>query len=347
MQKRFPLVSSSIMRFTENIDIRLIQTMTADISMSGIGLYSLDAAPEVATAVSLEITFIGTDELLKTNQIGGRIVYIRKIGEVNFMGIEFDESINPTHQSEMLTTIIELKEDEKKLIEYDKLSALGRLTANVVHEIRNPITVIGGLAKRLEKSIYSGTKEREDLDSISLEAKRLEELLRDVLIFSSKPFFHREELNVNKIIDELVNTYQDVFTEHSICVNKFFGNIPTIYVDKDYLITAVKNLISNAIEAMPKGGALTITTDRDYVKGNNYIYIKVSDTGDNISEDKIRMIFEPFFTTKITKKETWLGLPITKRIVEGHGGFIRIDSRVEKGSAFILYFPFRGSWPRK
>lgn len=245
--------------------------------------------------------------------------------------------------AKMAESMIELKEMDKKLIEYEKLSALGRLTANVAHQIRNPITVIGGLAKKLEKSIPSGTKEREDLELISLEAIRLEELLRDVLYFSSKPFFHREDHDINEIIDESLNIYRDAFAEHSIGVNKCFGNVPRIYVDKSHVTAAIKNLISNAIEAMPEGGTLTITTDRDSVNGKNFLYTKITDTGVGISEDKIRMIFEPFFITQVTKKEMWLGLPIAKRMVEGHGGFIRVDSSVGKGSTFSLYFPLRGT----
>jgi len=245
--------------------------------------------------------------------------------------------------AEMAESMIELKEKGKQLVEYEKLSALGRLTAHVAHEIRNPITVIGGLAKKLEKSIPTGTKEREDLELIFLEAKRLEELLRDVLYFSSKPFFHRVEHDINEIIDESLNVYLDAFVEHSIGVNKCFGNVPRIYIDKNHVTAAIKNLISNAIEAMPQGGTLTITTERDFVNGKNFVSTKITDTGVGISEDKIRIIFEPFFTTKVTKKEMWLGLPIAKRMVEGHGGFIRVDSSVGKGSTFSLYFPLRGT----
>ena len=243
--------------------------------------------------------------------------------------------------AKMEEAIIELKEKEKKLIEYEKLSALGRLTANVAHEIRNPITVIGGLAKKLEKGIPSGTEERKDLELISLEAKRLEGLLRDVLYFSNKPFFHREELDINTIIEKILNAYQNAFVEHSISVNRCFGNVPKIFIDKSYVTAAIKNLISNAIEAMPEGGTLTVTTDRDFMNGINFVYAKITDTGVGISEDKLRIIFEPFSTSKVTKKEMWLGLPIAKKMIEGHGGFIRVDSTVGKGSAFGLYFPLR------
>ena len=241
----------------------------------------------------------------------------------------------------MAESTIGLKMKEDKLIEYEKLSALGRLTANVAHEIRNPITVIGGLAKRLEKSISFEAHEREDLELIYSEAKRLEEILREVLVFSNKPFFHREEQDIHKIIDESLNAYQDAIKEHSISVIKFVGNVPKIYVDRNYVTAAFKNLISNAVDAMTTGGTLTITTGNDSFNGKNYLNIKVTDTGVGIPEDKIGMIFEPFFSTKVAKKETGLGLPIVKRMVEGHGGFISIDSSVGKGTTFSLYFPLR------
>jgi signal transduction histidine kinase len=245
-------------------------------------------------------------------------------------------------KEELLKELSELKNQEKRLIEYEKLSALGRLTANVAHEIRNPITVIGGLAKRLEKSILPGTKEREDLELISLEVRRLEQLLRDVLVFSAKPFFHREEHEINQIVDESLNACQEALTATAIRLNKCLGNIPKVYVDKGHVAAAVKNLIANAVEAMPDGGELTVTTCRDSINGKRYVRISVADTGTGMSEDKIKMLFEPFFTTKVTKKETWLGLPIARRMVEGHGGFMRIESSVGKGSTFSLYFPLRG-----
>ncbi len=230
---------------------------------------------------------------------------------------------------------------QKKLIEYEKLSALGRLTANVAHEIRNPITVIGGLTERLKKSIPSGTKEKEYLEMISLEAKRLEDILRDVLIFTNKPFFLREEQDINKITDESLYIYEDVCKGSSIRIHKFLGDVSCVYVDKRQVKEAINNLISNAIDAMPDGGTLTVATNEDSLSGKKYITVKVTDTGMGISEENIRMIFEPFFTTKVTKKETGLGLSITKKIVEGHGGFIKVDSITGKGSTFSLYFPYR------
>lgn len=241
----------------------------------------------------------------------------------------------------LLTKRSENKTLQKGLVEFEKLSALGRLTANVAHEIRNPITIIGGLAERLKKSILLKTKEKEYVELISLEAKRLEEILREVLVFSNKPFFSKERHDINKIVNESLEIYADTFTDYSINVQKIFSDVTQIYVDERHVKEALKNVISNAIEAMPNGGTLTVATNEETSHGKNYVAVKITDTGVGISEDKKLMIFEPFFSTKVTKKETGLGLPITKKIVEGHGGFITLKSSIGKGSTISLYFPYR------
>jgi len=230
---------------------------------------------------------------------------------------------------------------QEKLIEYEKLSALGRLTANVAHEIRNPITVIGGLTERLKKSFVQEPKQKEYMDLISSEVKKLEEILKDVLIFSNKAVFQREMQDIHKIINDSLNTYRDKCEDINININILFGDIPQIYIDEKQIRFAIDNLISNAIEAMPKVGTLTIITNIEYLSGKNYVTLKVMDTGVGISEEKLAKIYEPFFTTKTTKKEAWLGLAITRKIVEGHGGLIKADSVVGKGSTFALYFPYR------
>jgi signal transduction histidine kinase len=233
------------------------------------------------------------------------------------------------------------KEYHRKIIEYEKLSALGRLTANVAHEIRNPITVIGGFAEKLKKRISLDTKEREFIDLIATEAKRLEDILREVLLFSNKPFFRKEKHDINKVIIESLDIYKDIFKKTSISVKMNFNDITQIYIDKRQVMEGINNLISNAIDAMQDGGTLTIVTQEKVLRGKNYVTVRITDTGYGISEKNMLLIYEPFFSTKVTKKETGLGLPITKKIIEGHGGFMRIDSRVGKGSTFTLYFPYR------
>ena len=233
---------------------------------------------------------------------------------------------------------------QRKRTEYEKLSALGRLMANVAHQIRNPISVIAGFTERLKKSIDPKTKEKEYLDLISSEVKRLEEILKEVLIFSNEPFFKKERCDINKIIDECVDVYIGICNNCSITVNKHCNEVSNIYIDKRYVKYAINHLLRNAIEAMPMGGILTIRTNEGFVHRKNYVIVNIIDTGAGISEDNLPLICEPFFTTKVTKKEIGLGLPITKKIVEGHGGLMKAESVVGKGSTFTLFFPLESRY---
>jgi signal transduction histidine kinase len=228
----------------------------------------------------------------------------------------------------------------EQLIQAEKLSALGRLTANVAHEIRHPLTSIGGFARRLDKRIVSGTKEKEYADIITTQVRNLENILRNVLTYSRETHLILEDHDLNEIIDESLNLYKELCEKQSIRVGKSFGDIPKIRVDKLQVKETMDNLISNAIDSMPKGGSLTISTKEENLNERTYAIVNISDTGVGISEDSLRMIFEPFFTTKVLGRGTGLGLPICKKIMEDHGGFIRFESIVGEGSTVSLYFPY-------
>jgi signal transduction histidine kinase len=246
---------------------------------------------------------------------------------------ELQDALNEFHKAE--------EQIQEKIIEYEKLSALGRLTANVAHEIRNPITVIGGMTERLRKSFVYEPNQREYLDLISVEVKRLEDILRDVLFFSDKAFFQRELKDINEVIADVLNNYGDMIGNTSVTVQKYLDDVPHVYIDDKQVGAAIGNLISNAIDAMPGGGTLTITTRTEYIGGKNYVALRVIDAGVGIPEENLKMIYEPFFTTKIDRQDTGLGLATTRKIIEGHGGLIKVESTVGKGSAFTLYFPYR------
>jgi two-component system sensor histidine kinase HydH len=197
------------------------------------------------------------------------------------------------------------------------------------------------LTERLRKVFVHEPKQKEYLDLISLEVKKLEEILKDVLVFSNKAFFRRELKDISGIIDEVLNNHKPAIDNASINVNKFPGDVPQIYIDERQVRAAVSNLISNAIDAMPEGGTLTVTVKIESLSGKNYVAVAIIDTGTGISEENLRMLYEPFFTTKRETQETGLGLAITRRIIEGHGGLIKAESALGKGSIFTLYFPYR------
>ncbi|RJR18829.1 MAG: PAS domain S-box protein [Nitrospiraceae bacterium] len=230
---------------------------------------------------------------------------------------------------------------QAQLAQAEKLAALGRFTANVAHEIRNPLTAIGGFARRLDKVIPEQSKEKEYANFIISEVARLEGILKSVLTFSREVAPHIEEYDIHEIIDRVLRIKEEICREKSISIHKAYSELPPILVDNAQLHEAVENLVLNAIDSMPHGGSLTVATNKEVHDGFPYVYVSVHDSGTGIPEEKMNLIFEPFYTTKIADKGTGLGLSITKKVVEDHGGFMKVQSEVGKGSVFTLYFPYK------
>lgn len=230
---------------------------------------------------------------------------------------------------------------QAQLAQAEKLAALGRFTANVAHEIRNPLTAIGGFARRLDKAIPERTKEKEYANFIISEVARLEGILKNVLTFSRDVSPQLEEYDIHEIIDRVLKMREEICREKSVSIHKSYSDLPPILVDNAQLHEAVENLVLNAIDSMPRGGSLTVATNKEVHDGIPYVYVRVHDSGTGIPEDKLNLIFEPFYTTKVADKGTGLGLSITKKVVEDHGGFMKVESEVGKGSAFMLYFPYK------
>jgi PAS domain S-box-containing protein len=228
---------------------------------------------------------------------------------------------------------------QEELVQAEKLSALGRLTANVAHEIRNPLALIGGFARKLHRNLSSGTKDREYWDIIISEVNRMEKILKNVLTYSRETSLNKEKYNISEIIDSVMRTYQNAFEKQNALIEKFYGPLPTIPVDKDQVWIVLNNLFSNALDSMPEGGTLTVRTENGALSGGKYVTVTVSDTGKGIPQEKINAIFEPFFSTKVLGRGTGLGLSISKKIMEDHGGRITAKSTAEEGTTFKLYFP--------
>ena len=243
---------------------------------------------------------------------------------------------------ELNNSLDSLTQMQEKLIEQEKLSALGRFTADVAHEIRNPLTAIGGIARRLEKRLSEGTKEKDYSELIISETKRLESILRDVLIYSEKEQKHFKRHNLNKPVSEAAPFFCDSCQEKKIdLIENYSEELPQIYMHPDHVKQAVGNIINNGIEAMPDGGTLTVRTDLEEKNGINWLTVSIIDTGEGIPQDSLEYIFEPFHSTKKTGIGTGLGLPIAHKIMEEHRGFIRVESEPDRGSKFKLLFPYQ------
>jgi two-component system NtrC family sensor kinase len=251
------------------------------------------------------------------------------------------ETWTQTLEEEIAKKTDELRKSQDKLIQAEKLAALGRLTSDVAHEIRNPLTALGGFAHRLSK-IVTGTKEKEYTEVMATEVDKLEKILKNVLTFSRDARLHLERHAIDDVVRDVVKLYNEACMEQSIDMKVEIGeNLPHVLIDRDQVKQALSNLITNAIDAMPNGGTLTIAAGEENLYNVPFAFLKVSDTGEGIPHDKLRQIFEPFFTTKEIGHGTGLGLSISRKIIEEHGGFISAKSIMGEGSAFSLYFPYQ------
>ena len=247
------------------------------------------------------------------------------------------ESLN----AKLLASIDELRRLQDKLIRAEKLSALGRLTSDVAHEIRNPLTVVGGFARRLERRLPEGAVESRYAQIIVSEVGRLERILKDTLSFSRDAKYHLVHTNIGDLLPEIGEAFVDLCREKGVTlVIEPTPGLPSCIVDRDQIRQAVHNLLANATDAMPAGGTLTLRTRTEQDNGVNYVTLDVIDTGVGIPEDKVNRIFDPFYSTKEIGHGTGLGLSICKKIMEEHKGAVRVKSIPGEGSTFSLYLPY-------
>lgn len=228
-----------------------------------------------------------------------------------------------------------LMNTQSKLMSAEKLAAIGKMAAHVSHEIRNPLVTIGGFARTILKK-NPQPEIREAAEIVVSEVTRLEKILNEVLDFSRPvtPIFKSQDLN-EVIRESCVLVSAELKSGEVRLLCKLDDKLPKIVMDSQQLKQAVLNILKNAINAMPSGGTLTVTTEclKEYAK------IDVTDTGSGIPEAVLRQLFTPFFTTRQTG--TGLGLAVTRQIVEEHEGTIDIKSEEGKGTTCLIFLPLQ------
>lgn len=253
-----------------------------------------------------------------------------------------DREIIAQINRELEDSMASIKALQDRLVEAEKLSAIGRLTADVAHEIRNPLTAIGGFARRLHKQLVVGSTEGESARVIVSEVDRLEKILKDLLTFSRETQFNLQLGNLNNPVRESIVAYMEICDDQSIQVREdFTPALPRVLCDPDQVRQAVDNLVCNAIAAMPEGGELRLRTGRETLHAAEYVVVEIIDSGYGIPEDKQSQIFEAFYSTKKIGVGTGLGLSICKKIMEEHNGLILVQSELGRGSSFKLCFPYQ------
>jgi two-component system NtrC family sensor kinase len=223
---------------------------------------------------------------------------------------------------------------QHQLREVEQLTGIGHMAANVAHEIRNPLIAVGGFARQLHEQLTEDDPKREYTQIILEEVTRLEQILREQLTLEKHLVPVMGQVDVNQILKDVRKLLSHgILSSHISVVGDLAEGLPVTMGDANQLKQAFLNVTSNAIQSMPQGGTLSISTQQ---KGERII-VRISDTGPGIAPEHLDKLFVPFFTTRTSG--SGLGLAVTKRIIDNHGGQILVESSLGAGSTFEVRLP--------
>lgn len=233
----------------------------------------------------------------------------------------------------LIKDITRLKELEQHQERNQRLISMGEMAAKIVHEIRSPLCSIELFSNMLSKDL-EGTEHAEIARGISTGIRSLNNVLTNMLFFAKpqKPSFR--DVMVDSIIEDSLRMLTPLMEIRGIRLHKDITS-HTIRGDQELLKQVFMNILLNAVQAMPQGGTLAVTT----ILTDGFITVEISDEGEGIAPENIEKVFDPFFSTK--EKGTGLGLTIAHGIMQAHGGFIKARNNDGRGSTFCLYFPLK------
>jgi signal transduction histidine kinase len=235
-----------------------------------------------------------------------------------------------------------LSETRQQLLHSEKLAAMGRLTSQIAHEVNNPLFGIMNTLELMKTEIPATNKRRKLLDMSISEIERLADMLKKMLTFSKPDQEDKIEIDINTALADILLFYEKRLRENSIKIKTFFTSEPcTVMASRDQLRQVFINIISNALDAMPDGGALSLSTG---FRNKNTMTISITDTGIGIAEENLEKIFDSFFTTKKdVVKGVGLGLSVCYGFIQDLGGDIQVNSKPGEGTTFIISLPCKSS----
>lgn len=278
----------------------------------------------------LEVDNQGSEDLIDEHRLRFLELFATQAG-IALEKARLVQHIKSTHRS--------LRETQERLLQREKMATIGEMSANMAHELRNPLASIGGFARRLCDKFKEESGEHLYAKIIHQEAKRLEKMLDTLLSFTRHSELEPESLQVDQILEQALLIEGEKL--HAVGINlilEITDQLPAFMGDPEQLGQVIINLLSNARQAMPRGGNLTLRAEPAQLRGEHAIRIEIIDTGEGIPTEMLKNIFAPFVTTR--KKGTGLGLSICQRIIEHHQGELKAANH-DEGAIFTITLPLQ------
>ena len=323
-----------------------LHSLLFDSILIGLAFLAIGSVTAYLIAIRVTKPLNRLTEGVKVLGLGERgKITVETEDEIGNLAAAFNNMVDSLEKREA-----EKEELEEQLRHSQKMEAIGTLAGGVAHDFNNMLTAIIGFSTLLKMGLPEGDKMRSHVDQILMAGERAAALTHRLLAYSRKQILNPRPVNLNDTVRGIEKMLSRLITEDIELYFRLDVSNPVVEVDPGQLDQVLINLVTNARDAMPFGGVLTIATgivtlDDDFVKryaqekGGAYAVMTVNDSGVGMTEKIREKIFDPFFTTKEVGKGTGLGLSMVYGIVKQHNGIIEVDSEVGKGTSFRIYLP--------
>ncbi len=314
-------------------DPRVNKDLKKLFGLKSFAVVPLIGRDKVLGAVTADNLF--SDRVITPEKFESLITFANQAGLALENAKMYEELKSFSHQLEERVKVAteDLKRTQDKLIQSEKLAALGKLTAGIAHEIRNPLTSIKVLIHSLAEKIADTETKEKDIKVIEDEIERVNQIIDRFLDFARPKEPEFSLVDINQILEETISLVSGEVKEQNVVLEKKFSALPRLYADREQMKQVFLNLFLNAVQAMPEGGKLGIRTD---LLGQR-VRIQIQDQGIGIPESIKDKLFEPFFTMK--EEGVGLGLSIVKRIIDDHKGSIKVRNSHPQGTVFAINLP--------
>lgn len=246
-----------------------------------------------------------------------------------------------------VSLIVERRETEEEkaklqnqLRHADRLATVGLLAAGVAHELNEPLGSVLGFAQLAKKCEDLPEQARGDIEKIESAALHAREVIKNLLVFARQMPPQKTRVNLNQVLAQGLALFQDRCVKTGVeVIHSLASELPEVIADPGQISQVLVNLVVNALQAMPDGGVLTISTLSD----EEHVFLVVEDTGVGMSKEVMERVWMPFYTTKDIGEGTGLGLAVVHGIVTSHGGSLQVESQEGKGSRFTIRLPVGGA----